>query len=619
MKLIAPPGSIFKMLVSNKYCETVMGKPILAIYDSPQYFLFPYSVIDQVLVHYTRQNTVMFVLKELHRRHEDMVFPYEVVPASVATRLPITYLTNSTGYVTSLGFDGINTYGDGRVRTVLSVPEGFVVMTSFSQLDIGHPITGPHPACVELRPIVTASQSVPPQEYCGYHKTWIKPSVFPSSLSIRFTAYNSAENVGFKLLFSFHRAEEEPTFVANTSLLDCSDRAQYATFKQHVHCNLDVECHGGEDEEAEECPLKSPLCPANTYRFHDFCLHLFSIARAEYPNFETTCRERGLQLVTLNPVSKHRAFRELLSHSKSLGPILIGASRILNYKVLSPYFWQFRWADNTVAYGYNVSYRCGALCRFFDHTQLHYGVFSQVDKSLFITTKSKEDGILIDKFTVACEEPVRYNNSTALEGPGVPPPFIPVPKTADERSNLHFTVCPSKHLTRDFLSCDPGSRCVDNVYRDTCWVAGKKPVPKFACTRRPVTIPYTLVCDFRDDCPDGSDEAFCVHPPCSPGQATCHSGQCIAVDKLCDVIQDCVDGSDRLWTPQLKIWLKRLSVSTVSTNSYLHRDVKESGWMGEGEGRGEGEWVNLRLDPTPPPLTPTHPHSPTLLQAPVVL
>jgi hypothetical protein len=26
---------------------------------------------------------------------------------------------------------------------------------------------------------------------------------------------------------------------------------------------------------------------------------------------------------------------------------------------------------------------------------------------------------------------------------------------------------------------------------------------------------------------------------------------------------------------------------------YMHMDLKERGWIGEGEGRGEGGWVNL--------------------------
>jgi hypothetical protein len=43
--------------------------------------------------------------------------------------------------------------------------------------------------------------------------------------------------------------------------------------------------------------------------------------------------------------------------------------------------------------------------------------------------------------------------------------------------------------------------------------------------------------------------------------------------------------------------------------TFMHRDLKERGWMGEGEGRGRE---------ARPDTTLTHPHSPNLLEAPVI-
>nr|KAG5710138.1 hypothetical protein BaRGS_006657 [Batillaria attramentaria] len=40
-----------------------------------------------------------------------------------------------------------------------------------------------------------------------------------------------------------------------------------------------------------------------------------------------------------------------------------------------------------------------------------------------------------------------------------------------------------------------------------------------------VRVPYTLVCDFRSDCSDASDEEFCVHRPCETGQFHCGDKQ----------------------------------------------------------------------------------------------
>ena len=74
--------------------------------------------------------------------------------------------------------------------------------------------------------------------------------------------------------------------------------------------------------------------------------------------------------------------------------------------------------------------------------------------------------------------------------------------------------CPDAHFTFQFLACDSGVRC---------WAGGpescKAPVsplpPTFTCHSQQ-RVSYTLVCDFRTDCSDGSDEDFCVFPPCDP-------------------------------------------------------------------------------------------------------
>ena len=53
-------------------------------------------------------------------------------------------------------------------------------------------------------------------------------------------------------------------------------------------------------------------------------------------------------------------------------------------------------------------------------------------------------------------------------------------------------------------------------------------VPMMTCDDGVETLPYTLVCDFRKDCSDGSDEQ-CVYPQCHADQFMCKSGQVISV------------------------------------------------------------------------------------------
>ena len=89
--------------------------------------------------------------------------------------------------------------------------------------------------------------------------------------------------------------------------------------------------------------------------------------------------------------------------------------------------------------------------------------------------------------------------------------------------------CVEGHVTHVLLACDTSAACLTrgdvtfSRHSDT-WgcpkscplpLAGPPPPPSFPCRSEGRHVSYSLVCDHRRDCLDGSDEVFCHFPSCS--------------------------------------------------------------------------------------------------------
>ena len=113
-----------------------------------------------------------------------------------------------------------------------------------------------------------------------------------------------------------------------------------------------------------------------------------------------------------------------------------------------------------------------------------------------------------------------------------------------------IAICPESHVTHSFLSCDPESRCGERacffeIEREN--LTDEHPaytVALYMCSFGDTEVSYSLLCDFRQDCADNSDEAFCYHPVCK--ELACPDGQCLSLNRRCNKYLDCLDGSDEI-------------------------------------------------------------------------
>ena len=448
---------------------------------------------------------------------------------AVPSRLKVVHTSDFGGYVT-LCMPQEEILRDASIRSTLQVPHGLAVMINFAILRTGF-------GCFQAVHLVWKEEDSRSIERKRVFKSDFDRSViiFQTSVLAVNVIHVLERGAHFtksclKIPFSFHPKSNLPQRLSN-DLFNCSV-AYYWRFQQHLDCNLKVECEDGRDETGH-CPFSSPACQG-WVASRGKCYRLFIFNRkVKYQTAVDECLRRGLKMASIKTSRELEDFVKIFLHRNDLVTMIGLVSGLRWVPFMYRYF--YRWSDNTMIYNmYHI--------RHFGTSEpsknvVYHRYFGQLSKNRI--------GEARDSRSVSCEK--HGQGEQLYQNQSVPFPDAQ-PFSAFRYIKHGLIRCPEGHMTHSFLSCDPKSRCgqaVCTFVNEARSVTEELSVTQstgnmYTCSND--VIPYTLVCDFRRDCPDGSDESFCQHSSCN--DFVCSNGQCVSSHKRCNNIMDCFDSSD---------------------------------------------------------------------------
>ncbi|XP_076445819.1 uncharacterized protein LOC143283464 [Babylonia areolata] len=362
--------------------------------------------------------------------------------------------------------------------------------------------------------------------------------------------YFSWTEASFRLRFSFHLENLKPQQVPSSppqshgrkTRWNCSVSVWPDLF-DHFPCDLIPQCAESEDEArcnytTENCGLGKAEISGKCYSFE------LQVEQHNWTDAHEHCRERGAFLVSLET---EQEIRDVVKVMKDIGNSatwvgLTTGTNTVKTSLNAMYQNTLRWDSSNIVFMLPPSV-------VFDP----YTAVATLDCLIFIWTRAyfflhfqtcdteEEIGIL-------CELPTSSYHHLAPK-----PVIIRVPN-GTSMSRVPLVTCPLQHMTHELLACDSKSLCnrlesAEEWYRGTCNIAQGQTHEYFYCGTCDDFVPYSVVCDFREDCIGGDDEDFCVHPTCKTHMMDCGKGQCIDSDKRCNGYKDCISNLDEMDCP----------------------------------------------------------------------
>ena len=477
---------------------------------------------------------------------------FKNIPNELA-HLPVHMTSPMSGYVTEPEYVTGGSYFCQAFYNLV-VSKNYVVLVSFRPFTFSCEKGGRHDAFLELRDLLNNRTLLTVRNTCRFNT--IRPRLYNSSLAIHYFVSKQYLRMPFKILFSFLRRSLAPIQLPS-GLLDCAV-PHYASFKSHVHCNLQPECEGGEDE-GGHCPFSSPTCNGSVAADSKcYKLHSSTSGPILWNSAQQRCQTLGGNLGMMKNDNEWEAFSTLLDTSfyRANQTEKFVHTGLQGFQPTMPNMYQhtYRWVDGTVAYGMGIDVPKQGSGLTNAPVVFLGGICSSISRyyrsSTEVMLKALTCIMPVSRYYV-CETQFRTNHGKVS---------FPAAKNVSkilQKTNVSLVPCPGNHATHDFLSCDPDSHCGASFYTSTCIVvhndvtsrgtATDKDVSTtetFPCSGSGKAVHYSLVCDFRNDCPDGSDETFCVRQQADCDEFRCTNGQCVPWSQRCDTARNCWDGSD---------------------------------------------------------------------------
>ena len=473
------------------------------------------------------------------------------------TKLRVVFTSSDSGYVTPPGYPFSPVPSGMKASHTIHLHKHQSLMLSFRQEpDFARSVTRSETARITVSVI---------RPYASAKIVWSRrgllntpAAIFNSSVSIKLQT--STLCISFQIYFSLHVDPTLPQQLHN-GFFNCSV-AHYASFKDHLHCNLKQECEGTEDE-GGHCLFSSPACDGKMAVADTKCYSLHvSNNKISWLEARKLCEAKSGKLATIRFKEEVRIFLKMLRIANRAQYTYIGLT--MDNDVPNLYRHTCRWEGNSIAYSApstsgNHNERLGCFAFF---------------KTTFVLRMTTTDYPIL--FSYVCE----HESSTKFLKEMEPKD---VKLFNDENFSLTertvgppLAVCPNGYLTHDFLKCDLQAACYVKRFELSCPLGntavqeqgpGKEHVRMFVCDILIHTVPYTLVCNFVSDCSDGSDEKFCQHNQnvCDPSQHQCANGQCVSLGEsrptvVCDRVSDCYDESDEVSCPLFKFLFKPITI-----------------------------------------------------------